>query len=307
MIARKNFVKDIFRLFFWYLFRPLVLVFPVSAVYWLGGVLGYVDYFVSGRKRVGKMRTNVSTALRINEKKAKKIVRRNLQNHLRNMLELIKYPQLNPHRIASLVHYHGIDYLNTALKKGKGVILLTAHFGSKQLLQVALGLQGYALSQINFHMSGEELSYIQKRISQRQRINIEKQLPLSFILAKGFMRPVLNCLKKNEVLIIAGDGIGLKRHMDKSYASFDFLGKKMLFPTNVVDLAKRTGAPIVPVFVIREKTEYRIVFELPLNINVEKYSDAVNEYVLLFENYVREYPFLWEFWEEFDDHNLLVT
>ncbi len=309
MIARKNIIKDLCRLLFWYPLRWLVLPLPFIVVYWIGGVMGDVDYFISGRKRVWKMRTNVSNTFGINGKKAKNIVRKNLRNHLCNVLELMKYPNLNRQRIASLVHYDGINHLNTALEKGKGVILLTAHFGAKQLLQVALGLQGYELNQINFHMNEEELSYIQKQISQRQRISIEKLLPLNFILAKGFMRPVFNCLKKNEVLIIAGDGIGLKRHMDTSYSPFDFLGKKMLFPTNAVVLAERTGAIIVPVFVIREKTKHRIVFEPPVNCDCGsgEHVETVKKYVILLEKYVRRYPYLWEFWEEFDEENLLIS
>lgn len=307
MIAHKNIIKDLFRLLFWYPCRWIFLALPFAAVYWIGGVMGDIDYFVSGRKRVQRMRANISEALGINGKKAGNIVRESLRNHLRNMLELMKYPQLDRQSIASLVHYDGINHLNTALERGKGVILLTAHFGAKQFLQVALGLQGYTLNQINFHMNAEELTYIQKHISQRQRMNIEKQLPLNFIQAKGFMRPVFNCLKKNEVLIIAGDGIGLRRHMDMTYSPFEFFRKKMLFPTNAAVLAERTGALIIPVFAIREKTRHRIVFKPPLKCHNGNNAELIKEYVQLLEKYVRQYPFLWEFWEEFDEDNLLFS
>ena len=307
MIAHKNIFKDLCRLILWYPIRWIVLILPFTSVYWIGGVMGYIDYFISGRKRVQKMRMNVSDALGINGEKAKTIVRKNLQNHLRNMIELIKYPKLNRQNIVSLVQYEGIDYLNNALEKEKGVILLTAHFGAKQFLQVALGLQGYPLHQINFHMGAEELSFIQRQISQRQRINIERQLPLNFIPAKGFMRPVFKCLKKNEVLIIAGDGIGLKRHMDLTYSPFDFLGKKMFFPTNAAVLAERTGAIIVPVFVIRDKTRHRIVFEPPLECGTREHIEVIKDFILLLEKYIHRYPFFWEFWEEFDEDNLLMS
>jgi len=186
------------------------------------------------------------------------------------------------------------------------VILLTAHFGAKQLLQSALVIEGYALNQINFHMDAEELSYVQQRVSQQQRKSIEDKLSVNFIPAKGFMRPVFKCLKSNEVLIIAGDGIGLRRHMDMSYQPFGFLGKKMLFPTNAGSLAERTGAAIVPVFVVREKSRHRIVFEPALNTDPVDSAEPASEYVKVLEKYVSEYPCLWEFWEEFDDSNLLV-
>jgi lauroyl/myristoyl acyltransferase len=307
MIADKNIVKDISRLLFWYPLRWLSMPLPFKAGYVIGGIIGNVDYYFSGRKRIRKMCRNVSEALSVDQKNARQIVRQNLRNHLRNMLELIKYPQLNRQNIPSLVQYEGIVYLNSALEEGNGIILMTAHFGAKQFLQVALGLQGYALNQINFHMNEEELTFIQRRISQSQRISIEKQLPLHFIPAKGFMRPVFKCLKKNEVLIIAGDGIGLKKHMDMTYAPFQFLGKNMLFPTNAAVLAERTGALIVPVFVIREGARHRIVFEPPLKCGTSTHFEVIKEFVLLLEKYIHKYPSLWEFWEEFDEENLLMT
>jgi KDO2-lipid IV(A) lauroyltransferase len=307
MLVHKNILKDLCRLIFWYPFRWFVLLLPFAVAYRVGGVIGYIDYYLSGRKRVKKICTNISEGLGINGEEAEKVAIEYLRNYSRNMLELMKYPQLNRERLASLVHYEGIEYLNTALEKGKGVILLTAHFGAKQFMQVALGLDGYPLHQINFHMSSEELSYVQKQISQRQRINIEKRLPLTFIPAKGFMRPAFECLKKNEILIVAGDGIGLKRHMDMSYLPFDFLGKKMLFPVNAADLAKRTGASIIPILVIREGAGHKIVFEPPLNDCSGKPHEWVKKYVLLLEKYVRRYPYLWDFWEEFDQDNLLVA
>ena len=268
--------------------------------------MGYADYYFSGRKRLKRMCKNITGVFADWEKEPKKIVCQNLQNHLRNVLEIIKYPQLDCQRIAAFVRYENIDYLDAALQNGKGVILLTAHFGAKQFLQATLGFQGYLINQIYFHMNAEELSYIQKRISQKQRMNIENHLPINFISAKSFMRPVYNSLKNNEILIIAGDGIGLKAHIDRSYKSFDFLGKKMLFPTNTAILAARTGASILPVFVIREKTRHRIVFEPPLNVVRDDPAVTVNAYVKLLEKYIRHYPSLWEFWEEFDEDNLLV-
>jgi lauroyl/myristoyl acyltransferase len=75
---------------------------------------------------------------------------------------------------------------------------------------------------------------------------------------------------------------------------------------NYLNLAKKTGAQIVPVFVLREKTNHRIVFEPALNINSEKNIEGINVFILSLEKKIVKYPFLWEFWEEFDENNLLV-
>lgn len=279
---------------------------PLSVVYCIGGILGHVDYLFSGKKRIRRMKVNISQVFGDDDRKSEEIVRDNLKHHIRTVLEFTQYTRLNSENIANVVSFERISILDQELKKGKGVILCTCHFGAKQLLQVAMGHKGYPVNQINYHMNQKELSFIQKNVAQKQRLKIEMRIPATFISAKGFLRSAFKCLKNNEVLIIAGDGSGLKDHMDNSYLPFDFLGKKMLFPSNMVSMARRTGASIVPVFVVREKIRHRIVFESPLNLSEETNAIVLKEYISLVEKYVRRYPSLWEFWEEFDERNLLA-
>ncbi|MFC1633816.1 lysophospholipid acyltransferase family protein [Planctomycetota bacterium] len=307
MIAHRNFLKDICRLLFWFPLRWCVYAAPFPFIYHLGGLLGRTDYHFSGGRRVRNMSANICEAFGCTPKQARKTILQNLQNHCRNVLELMKYPQVSCQTMQRILYFDRIHHLENEMKRGKGVILLTAHFGAKQVLQVALGLKGYRVNQIHYHMSHEELSWIQKHISQRQRVKIENQIPTTFIPAKGFMRSAYKCLMRNEILIIAGDGIGLKTHMDKSYLPFNFLGKKMLFPTGMISLAKKTSASILPVFVVREKSKHKIVIEPPINTEHDTDTDPITEYVRVFEKYIRQYPSLWEFWEEFEQGNLIAV
>lgn len=302
MIPHRNILKDIGRILFWFPLRWCARIVPFSVIYWVGGVLGNIDYILSGRKRTKRMVKNISLVFRNDEKEASRIIRRNLQNHCRTVLEFMKYPQINGANLAKVVSFDGREFLDAELNKGNGVILSTAHYGAKQLLQVALGHKGYPINQINYHMSEDALSFIQKNISQKQRMIIEEKIPCTFISARGFLRSAYRCLKNREVLIIAGDGSGMNEYMEKSFLPFDFLGKKMLFPTGPVSLAKRTGASMIPVFVVREKSRHRIIFESPINIFGER---NIEHYVAVLERYVRQYPALWEFWEEFERGYLL--
>ena len=291
---------------FWFPLRWFINCMPFSVVYWLGGLLGSLDFHFTNRKQVQKMSANIAKVFGCGRKEAQKTIKLNFQNHFRNVLELIKYPQITDKNLSHLLYFEGINYLDNELEKGKGVILLTAHFGAKQALQIGLGTKGYQVNQIHYHMTLEELSWVQKHISQRQRMRIEKQIPTNFIPAKSFMRSAYKCLKDNQILIIAGDGIGLKNHMDKSYLPFDFLGDKMLFPTGVVSLARRTGASILPVFVIRDEgAKHKVVIKRPMDINSKSVEEAFQKFVEILEEYVRKYPFLWEFWEEFERGNLI--
>ena len=307
MIAHRNLLKDIGRLIFWFPVRWCVGLLGFGAVHRLGGFLGAVDYLLLGRRSARRIAANIADALGCDPKRARRIARLNLQSHYRNVLELIKYPRIGRDEISQLLQYEHLDRLKSCLDVKKGVILLTAHFGAKQLVQLALGLEGYHVYQIHYHMQAEELSWVQKNISQRHRVKIEGQIPVTFIPADGFKRAAYRCLKDNHVLIIAGDGSGIKGRMDQSYRPFEFLGKQMLFPTGAISLAKRTGAAVVPAFVVRDDYRHRVVFEQPLVLGDEPDEHAVRAYVDLLEKQVRRCPHLWEFWEEFEPGNLIAV
>ncbi|SLM30395.1 hypothetical protein MTBBW1_2200049 [Desulfamplus magnetovallimortis] len=304
MIAHKNIIKDVGRLVFWFPVRWCINMMSFRAVYTFGTFLGILDYYISGRSCVEKMKKNIMQTLGYSKDKASMIVLQSLQNHSRNVMELIKYPQINKKNFSENVELKGIEYLDSALKKGNGVIMLTGHFGAKQILQVAFGLLGYPLIQLNYHMESEELSWVQKNVSQKYRLQIEDKIPVRFISSKGSLMSAVKALKRNEILLIAGDGIGIKEHMSKGYKSFPFLGRTMLFPAGSVGMAKFTKAALLPVFAMRNKHRHKIIIESPIDAELET-DDALRKYIRILEKYVYLEPSMWEFWEEFEQGLLI--
>jgi len=299
MRAHKNVAKDIGRVIFWFPVRWCVQLMPFSLVYSMGTFLGLLDYYFSGKKCIQSMKTNLMDTLGYSRQTADKIIRQSLQHHSRNVLELIKYPQINARNMSDVIEFEGIEHLDKALEKGKGVIMMTGHFGAKQILQSGLGHLNYPVTQLNYHMQSQECTWIQKNVSQRQRIHIENKLPVKFVSSQGFLGSVVKSLKKNEILLVAGDGIGIKEHMAKGYQPFPFLGRSMLFPVGGVTLAKRTQASILPVFAMRKRHRHKIVIESQIDPELER-EGAIKAYIFILEKYIRQEPTLWEFWEEFE-------
>lgn len=306
MIAHKNRLKDVGRILFWFPLRWIVQAMPFHAMYCLGGWFGRIDAVLSGRSRRDRMALNMAEALGRVLPSARRLVLLNLQHHSRNILELLKYPRLKPREVTRSMSVSGRHHLKEVLAQGKGAIILTAHLGAKQFLQIALPALGYRVSQVHYHMHRNELTFVQKHVAQKQRMNIEARLPVRFFSAKGFLRSAFKCLQQNQLLIMAGDGIGLKQHMDKSYHPMDFLGKKMLFPSGPVVMAKRTGAALVPVFAIRDRQRYQVVICPPIETASGTVNGAMRAYVGVLERFVRQYPWQWEFWEEFEEGFLLA-
>jgi KDO2-lipid IV(A) lauroyltransferase len=307
MLARPNPVKDLGRLFFWYPLRWLVLALTWPAVWALGGLIGRLDWLASGAGRIAAMAANAARGLGLGRAAALAMVRANLMNHARNVLEFIKYPQLTRDNLERVVSFEGLERLQAARAGGRGVLLATAHFGAKQLLQPALGLLGIPLNQMHYHMQAEELTWVQVKVAQRQRQRVEDRLPCRFLAADRFLRPALEALKNGEVLIVAADGVGLKAHMDRGYQELTFLGQPMLFPVGLLALARKTGAALLPAFVVREGWLHRIVIGPELDLAGGDDRTVYAQYVAALESQVRARPELWEFWEEFDERTLLKS
>ena len=304
MIPHKNIAKDIGRILFWYPLRWIIQASPNSLIYFIAQQLGRVDFFLSKSERIDKMAGNISSALGVSERAARKIVRENLTMNICNNLELMTYPRITRDKVDDIAVFENLDLLDRALEKEKGVVMLTAHLGTKQLLQITLGVCGYPVNQIHYHMGREELTFIQKNVAQRQRKKIESKIPIRFIPAKSFMRPVIQCLRDNQILLMAGDGIGLKDHMDNSYLPFEIFGKSMRFPVGPATVALKTGASLLPAFAIRQKKGHKIVFLPPLTVTKD-INEVTAAFVNCLEGYIRQYPGQWEYWEEFEKGFLL--
>ncbi len=95
---------------------------------------------------------------------------------------------------------------------------------------------------------------------------------------------------------------GARELVDDSFRPVRFLDKDMMFPTNYVSLAERTGAALLPVFAVREGDRHSLIFHEPLE---SRGAQAVVDFAALLEQHVIQRPDLWEFWEEFRAGELL--
>jgi KDO2-lipid IV(A) lauroyltransferase len=105
----------------------------------------------------------------------------------------------------------------------------------------------------------------------------------------------IRVLRDNQLLFIP---------LDQNFGSgggvfVDFFGEKAATATGPMIFHRRTGAPIVPMFIIREEGDvYRIIVEPPIvlkDLEDEQESLLVNTQKItnIIERYVRQYPQEW--------------
>jgi KDO2-lipid IV(A) lauroyltransferase len=215
-----------------------------------------------------------------------KICRNCFRNLGKGMMEVLQFPRLNVKNLGNLVIFDGKQNLDHVLNLGKGIILVTAHFDNWELLAASLSLSGYGINAI---VRPVRSPYLEKLVTRnRQNMGIR-------VIPRGAsIKEALKCLKRNEILGILSD---IDTKIDGVFV--DFFGRPAYTPSGPVSIALKTGAVILPTFIIRQKDDsHKIIIEKPLELvntgdsETDKIINTEN-YTKIIESYIRKYPEQW--------------
>ncbi|MFQ5587439.1 MAG: lysophospholipid acyltransferase family protein [Nitrospiria bacterium] len=269
------------------LLSAFVRTLPFDTAVNLGAMLGRLLHRVDRRHRLIGL-NNLKAAFK-NEKSEQEladILSNVYQNIGRSGIEAIRLARLTADEIRARTEIEGFEYYKAARTKNKGVILLGAHFGSWEWIPLALGEQGAPMHVIVRPIDNPYLNQMVQKMRER------------------FGNVVLN--KRSETgeiikLLRQGKSIGflLDQDVGHSKAIFvDYFGRPAATNKALATIALRTGAPVVPMFIIRKKGGHRLVIEKPLPLprtgNLKQ--DMIGTTTLFtkkIESYVRQHPDHW--------------
>jgi KDO2-lipid IV(A) lauroyltransferase len=192
------------------------------------------------------------------------------------------------------VSIQGRDNFDQAYARGKGVIILTAHIGNWEMGAAIMNRLGHPLTAIALPHKNKKVNKLFNR--QRENHGV-KVVPTSTAV-----RRCLETLRKNGCVAVLGD---------RDFGSFGepllFFGRPTLIPKGAAFFALRTGAAIVPSFLVPSVDgKYVLTFEEPIySPAVRSGDDHVDEvalmkqYITVIENRVRENPTQWLMFREF--------
>lgn len=164
--------------------------------------------------------------------------RETYRNYLKYVVDFLRFPSLTPEEVKQAVDSDGWEHLDRALSQGKGVILVGMHFGNWDLAAAVVALRGYPVHVVVDTFDPPKLNGIIQKHRREKGVNV--------IHLDDAARGVLRVLKRGEVLGLLVDkpvpGQGVKVH---------FCGAPIEVPAGAAMLARRTGAAIMPGFVLR--------------------------------------------------------
>jgi KDO2-lipid IV(A) lauroyltransferase len=265
---------------------PLI---PARFGYWLFARFADCWFFVAGKKQTTYF-FNLRRVLgdSADDRAINATARRAFQNLLKNYFDLFRSHGLTRERIqAQLAGVEGLDYLEAALKEGKGVIAGSGHFGAwDMILQLTAVYLDVTVVVPNERFAPEKL--FQYVLALRKSNGIE-MVPLDVA-----PRALIKVIKSGGIA-----GLAFDRDITKTGPIVNFLGAPAQMPDGAVQLALKFGAPIILGFSVRQPDNRSYVYiEPPLEI--EKTGDTARDIragtqklVAVMERYFRKYPDQW--------------
>ncbi|WP_420266546.1 lysophospholipid acyltransferase family protein [Candidatus Magnetominusculus dajiuhuensis] len=299
MVTKESIFRDILRLIVWYPLRWTVEAMPVASGLRLLNRMGELHFALSGGK-AAILKDNLSRFMTIEDGQKSKIVKEYFKNHYVDRLVIFLFPKFHTRQVGQTIDFEGLEHLDTALKKGKGVILVHGHFGPVHIPLVALARLGYRMRQIGLP-SDDGLSWIGRHVAFRLRLRYEAKIPAAIVNAESFLRPIFLWLKDGGVVMVTGDGSGTQKHVGR-HDVFDFLGHRVLFPLGPAILAEKTGAEILPLFVTPGKRKpYKIIIGTPLAGPDEQRDTGTitKRFIKELEGKIKAYPAYMHFLDRF--------
>jgi KDO2-lipid IV(A) lauroyltransferase len=267
--------------------RALGLV-PRSVARCFSGALAFLTYWLAGRlRRVGTR--NLELALpEIPSKARNKILRRVYVYLGWQLVEFCRMSRYTPENTRDWLRTEGLDHYMAAQAKGKGVVVITAHLGAWELSSFYHSLMGYPMGMIIRRLDNRRLDEYVNRI---------RCLHGNFVLHKDdFGRGLLTAMHTGGTV-----GILMDTNMTPPQGSFvDFFGTPACTGTGLAHVARKTGAAVLPGFMLWEPAEHRYVLHFGPEVEIPRTDDVSADILAgtqlctgVIESWVRRYPDQW--------------
>ncbi len=255
----------------------------------IGAGVGDALYHAAGKRRavaMGNLRAafgDTYTAEKYDE-----ILLSLYRNLGRTLLEVAAIPRIDRAYVDQYVQVApgSRERLEAALAKGRGVIFVTGHFGNWELISLTGALHGYPTQVLAREQGWPRLNRLLTQYRESKGCRV---------VTKGFpVRDLIRGLKEGSIIGILADQDG-----GPNGVLAPLFGRLASTAPGPIALGINTGAPVIPVFMVRvEGPTHSLILEEPLSIPEQGDLDSrvkagVAAYMAVLEKYVRRYPDHW--------------
>ena len=202
------------------------------------------------------------------------------------VFELLKFGTLTREQMSALMDVEGLERIQAAHAKGKGVFYVTGHFGYWEMQAITHPFHSPTIAVMARPLDNPRLHELLERLRTMTGNRV--------LYRQGALRRVLRELTDNN-----GVAMLIDQHLHTPEAvRVDYFGRPAATTSAVAALALRTGAAVIPVFALPlPGGRYRFVYEHPVEPPPPDSPDPIQEFTQrctdVLEMYVRRHPELW--------------
>lgn len=275
----------------------LATVFPLGPLHWIARRIADVHRFFDKQGRLA-VRENLRVIQPGLEGKAlDRAVKQTYYHFSLYLAEFFRMSRMDRSWFNENVTIEGIENVVNALKKGKGVVVVSAHYSNWELGLAYLAMCGYpAYGVIAPHRN--------KKVNElfvTPRLNAG----VGLVFTTNAREEGYEVLRKNGILCLLGDRVTTKGGVET-----EFFGHTTMLPKGPAKFALGAQAPLVTASIIRHpKNTFTLGFDEPIETegmpdNDESVGRLMALYIKRLEEYVRrdpvQYGVFYRIWRDAD-------
>jgi Kdo2-lipid IVA lauroyltransferase/acyltransferase len=273
--------------FVWTLVKLLGLL-PRRVARSVGATIGALAYALLGRLRSTGFRNLELAYPEMPVAERENILRklyRNLGWLLAEFCQMSSYTRENTR---NFIRYEGLENYLAARDRGNGVLIVTGHLGAWELSSFYHSLMGHPMSMVIRRLDNAKVDRL---------VNTVRCLHGNRVLHKDdFARGLIGAMRAGETV-----GILMDTNMTPPQGVFvPFFGHMACTAAGMARVALRTGASVLPGFMLWEESEQKYVLRFGEPIALIESGDDEQDmientarFTAAIEGYVRQYPEQW--------------
>lgn len=260
----------------------ILRVFPPAFRHAVVAPGGVAWFWLNGRQRRAAL-DNYAAALGLerSDREVARVARRAFQNYGRMVLDFLLMGSLTPAELIQRTTIDGLEHVDAALARGRGVILALPHMGSWDNTASYGGALGYPITAVTGRFPGSLNDAV---VRTRQRYGLQVLL-----VGRPAVREIIEALKANRMVGLVCDqeeGPGVE---------VDFFGRRAVVPAGAAALALKTGAALMAGYQhMTPPGRHHIHLEPALSWPADENKENLMQRIVhRFEDFIRERPDQW--------------
>jgi Kdo2-lipid IVA lauroyltransferase/acyltransferase len=253
-----------------------------------GAGIASIAFRLLGRLRRTGLRNLALAFSDLSEQDRTVILRGVYRNLGYQLAEFCQMPRYTAERAGAFIRYEGLEHYLAARERGKGVLVLTGHLGAWELSSFFHSLAGYPMGMVIRRLDNPLVDRFVNRVRCLHGNRV--------IHKNDFARGLIASMRANETV-----GILMDTNMTPPQGVFvPFFGVEACTASGLARVAAKTGAAVVPGFLLWEQSEQRYVLRFGPRVELVSTDDLEQDaiantacFTAILEAYIRAYPEQW--------------